>query len=58
MPNDRRLGIAANARARLLKEHTPAHRARQLETYYLEALARRQYLKGSTRRPAELEEAK
>ena len=58
MPDDRRLGIAANARARLLKEHTPLHRARQLETYYREALANRQYLKGASRRSAELEEAK
>jgi spore maturation protein CgeB len=58
IPNDRRLSIAANARARLLKEHTPAHRARQLETYYLEALTHRQYLKGISRRSVELEEAK
>jgi hypothetical protein len=58
MPNDRRLGIAANARARLLREHTPAHRARQLETYYLEALEQRPYVNSASKRPVELEEAK
>jgi spore maturation protein CgeB len=58
MSNDRRLGIAANARARLLREHTPAHRARQLETYYLEALEQRPYVSNANRRPIELEEAK
>jgi spore maturation protein CgeB len=57
MPEDRRLTIASKARARLLKEHTPTHRARQLESYYREALATRKSLKGATLRPFELEEA-
>jgi spore maturation protein CgeB len=57
VPEDRRLGIAASARARLLKEHTPDHRARQLETYYQEALAHRQVPK-SARQAIELEEVK
>jgi spore maturation protein CgeB len=42
VPEERRLGIAASARARFLKEHTPDQRVRQLETYYQEALAHRQ----------------
>jgi len=58
IPNDRRLTIASNARARLLKEHTPAHRARQLESYYQEALANRQFLVSTNRRRIELEEVK
>jgi spore maturation protein CgeB len=58
LPNDRRIAIAANAHARLLREHTPAHRARQLETYYLEALEQRPYVSSANRRPAELEEVK
>jgi spore maturation protein CgeB len=58
LPEDRRLTIAANARARLLKEHTPDHRARQLEGYYVEALAHRQALKSSGRLGTELEEAR
>jgi spore maturation protein CgeB len=41
MPDERRRKIAENARRRVLAEHTPQHRAQQLETYYLEALARR-----------------
>jgi spore maturation protein CgeB len=41
LTEDRRLSIAENARRRILVEHTPDHRARQLETYYLEAAARR-----------------
>ena len=41
MPEERRRTIAANARRRVLAEHTSHHRAEQLETYYLEALARR-----------------
>src|SRR3954449_9483115 len=40
IPEDRRLSIADNARRRILAEHTPDHRARQLEAYYLEAAAR------------------
>jgi spore maturation protein CgeB len=38
MPEERRCAIAAAARKRLLREHTPDHRARQLEAYYLDAL--------------------
>jgi spore maturation protein CgeB len=56
-PEDRRLSIAANARARLLKEHTPDHRAKQLEAYYLEAATYRESANSSAR-PAELEDAK
>jgi spore maturation protein CgeB len=41
LPEDRRLSIAERARRRILAEHTPDHRARQLEAYYLEAAARR-----------------
>jgi spore maturation protein CgeB len=41
LTEERRLSIAENARRRILAEHTPDHRARQLETYYLEAAARR-----------------
>jgi len=58
IPDDRRLTIASNARARLLKEHTPAHRARQLENYYQEAVANRQSLMSTNRRRIELEEVK
>jgi spore maturation protein CgeB len=41
MPEAHRRSIAENARRRVLADHTPAHRARQLETYYAEASARR-----------------
>ncbi|WP_458759582.1 CgeB family protein [Afipia sp. TerB] len=41
MPEERRLNIAAKARKRVLAEHTPDHRARQLEDYYLEAVGQR-----------------
>lgn len=41
LPEDRRLTIADNARRRILADHTPDHRARQLESYYLEAAGRR-----------------
>ena len=37
LPEERRLAIASGARNRLLKDHTPDHRALQLEGYYLEA---------------------
>jgi spore maturation protein CgeB len=57
VPEDRRLGIAASARARFLKEHTPDQRARQLETYYQEALAHRQTPK-TARQASECEEMK
>jgi spore maturation protein CgeB len=43
IPEDRRLTIANNARRRILAEHTPDHRARQLEAYYLEAAGRRRW---------------
>jgi spore maturation protein CgeB len=41
MPEERRQTIAENARRRILTDHTPEHRARQLEAHYLEATARR-----------------
>jgi spore maturation protein CgeB len=41
MPEERRRTIGEQARRRVLSDHTPAHRARQLETYYLEASRRR-----------------
>jgi spore maturation protein CgeB len=58
MPEDRRLAIAAQARARLLAEHTPLHRAIQLEAYYQEALGQRQSIKSVRIRGSKLEEAK
>jgi spore maturation protein CgeB len=44
MPEDKRLSIAEHARQRILRDHTPDHRARQLESYYLEAASRRLHL--------------
>ena len=41
MPEEQRRSIAENARRRVLADHTPDHRARQLETYYSEASMRR-----------------
>jgi spore maturation protein CgeB len=41
VPEERRLAIADKARRRILADHTPDHRARQLESYYLEAAGRR-----------------
>ncbi len=41
LPEQRRLSIADNARRRILRDHTPGHRARQVEKYYLEAAERR-----------------
>jgi len=41
MSEEQRLSIAERARRRILAEHTPDHRARQLENYYREALSRR-----------------
>jgi spore maturation protein CgeB len=38
-PEERRRAIAAAARKRLLLNHTPAHRAKQLESYYREVIA-------------------
>jgi spore maturation protein CgeB len=57
LPEDRRLSIAANARARLLREHMPEHRAKQLEDYYREAATRRAS-RSSPAHAIELEEAK
>jgi spore maturation protein CgeB len=58
LPEHRRREVAANARARLLREHTPAHRARQLEDFYREALAHRRFFDKPTRQTIEFEEAK
>ena len=41
LPEEKRLSIAEQARRRIVRDHTPDHRARQLETYYLEAVSRR-----------------
>jgi spore maturation protein CgeB len=41
MSDDTRRSIAERARRRVHREHTPGHRAQQLEDYYREALARR-----------------
>ena len=41
MPEDTRRAIADRARRRVQRDHTPDHRARQLEDYYREAVARR-----------------
>lgn len=51
MPEERRRTIAHNARRRVLADHTPDHRARQLEAYYSEAAARRRRRK-TARLPA------
>jgi spore maturation protein CgeB len=40
LPDEERLAIGARGRARVLAEHTAAHRAAELETYALELLAR------------------
>jgi spore maturation protein CgeB len=56
VPEERRRMIGANARRRFLREHTPAHRAAELETYYAEALDQRQADRG--RRVEQLAEAK
>ncbi|MBW7969600.1 glycosyltransferase [Bradyrhizobium sp. BR 10289] len=50
MPEERRRSIAERARRRVLTDHTADHRARQLETYYAEATARRR--RKSARLPA------
>jgi spore maturation protein CgeB len=49
MPDDTRRSIAERARRRVLRDHTPEHRARQLEGYYHEAIARRSH---AARQPA------
>jgi spore maturation protein CgeB len=41
LPEERRRQIAAAALERLLRSHAPQHRARQLESYYQEAVAAR-----------------
>ncbi len=41
LPEERRREIAAAARRRLLRSHTPQHRARQIEGYYQEAMVGR-----------------
>ncbi len=41
LPEERRRDIAAAGRQRLLRSHTPQHRARQIEDYYVEAMAGR-----------------
>ncbi|WP_257167055.1 glycosyltransferase [Bradyrhizobium sp. SRS-191] len=41
MPEDTRRAVGDRARRRVLRDHTPDHRARQLEDYHREALARR-----------------
>jgi spore maturation protein CgeB len=41
LPDERRRDIAAAARRRLMREHTPHHRACQLEGYYQEVMAER-----------------
>jgi len=41
MPDETRRSIAERARRRMLRDHTPDHRAQQLEGYYREAIARR-----------------
>jgi spore maturation protein CgeB len=48
MSEDKRLSIAEQGHRRVLRDHMPEHRARQLETYYLEASSRR---KRATERP-------
>jgi spore maturation protein CgeB len=41
LPEERRRDIAAAARQRLLRSHSPQHRARQIEDYYMEAMVGR-----------------
>jgi spore maturation protein CgeB len=41
IPEERRRELAASARKRFLRSHTPAHRAKQVEEYYAEAIDRR-----------------
>ena len=47
LPEERRRSIAEQARRRIFREHTPDHRARQLERYYLEAAERRMSVRRS-----------
>jgi len=41
LPEERRRDIAAAGRQRFLRSHTPQHRARQIEDYYVEAMVGR-----------------
>ena len=45
LPDETRLSIADHARRRIFRDHTPDHRARQLEENYLEAAERRASLR-------------
>jgi spore maturation protein CgeB len=58
MSEDQRLTMAERARRRILRDHTPDIRARQFESYYLEALNRRKLMQGraavSTMKAAEI----
>jgi len=58
MPEERRRAIGESAKKRVLTDHTPDHRARQLETYYLEASSQRQRksTRLSTARPLQIAE--
>jgi spore maturation protein CgeB len=58
MSEDKRRSIAEQARLRVLRDHTPAHRARQLESYYLEAASRRLHLpsRDAAKRPLQTAE--
>ena len=59
MSEETRQTIAANARARFLKDHTAAHRAIQLENYYYEASANRHSVRTHSRQTLHaLQEAK
>ncbi|MGH6680848.1 MAG: CgeB family protein [Bradyrhizobium sp.] len=49
LPEQRQRSIAGHARQRVLRDHTPHHRAQQLEKYYLEATERRFRLAGHGR---------
>jgi spore maturation protein CgeB len=51
MSEDKRLAIAERARRRIIADHTPDHRARQIESYYLEAVTRRKLVQGHAASP-------
>ncbi len=55
LPEERRLSIAENARRRVFRDHTPGHRARLLEKYYLEATERRIELRRNGTAPASVQ---
>jgi spore maturation protein CgeB len=46
LPEERRRDIAAAGHQRFLRSHTPQNRARQIEDYYLEAMAERRTTRG------------